>query len=152
MHRSRFERAWLQPCHERRMNSGVLTPGGAFQLVPARRPEVCRKTTADSSFTTPKLRNREQGTGVRGQGSKTLLGPGSLRMTADVLLGFNDSGHWNRLHQSRGAECANPSEVRRISSSSDYFSRATTKSGTHSRARLNSESGSGARAWRLCSA
>ena len=33
-----------------------------------------------------------------------------------------------------------------------YFSRATTKSGTHSRARLNSESASGAKAWRLCSA
>jgi len=33
-----------------------------------------------------------------------------------------------------------------------YFSRATTKSGTQSRARLNSESGSPARAWRLCSA
>jgi hypothetical protein len=42
--------------------------------------------------------------------------------------------------------------LRALGYSYSYFSRATTKSGTQSRARLYSESGREASAWRLCSA
>src|ERR1035441_2054702 len=43
-------------------------------------------------------------------------------------------------------------EQERCRAAQAYLSRATTKSGAKSRARLNSESGNWARAWRLCSA